>query len=219
MLKLHRWTMTAKCEMTVLWNAVFPGVLLAWFGYRIATEPTIEFTMIAGVLVCVAWLTYSIKNLRSKQQAVEGFRTRSKPTAFAALMAKHDRMPKPAPFDGLEILVRPVGRGSLEYSFTFSNTGEQKLFDLRIESYDAYQILGPEDFGLDDTHMASSLTREPLIEIGELLPGEAVSLRRKRWGNLARYNGPASMQVRARLRVENEARSEVGYLIKLRVIA
>ncbi|MGZ5618904.1 MAG: hypothetical protein ACXWFW_16225 [Usitatibacter sp.] len=92
------------------------------------------------------------------------------------------------------------------YDFIFANNGDLVLWNVRIGTYD---LLGPGAFGLDDTHMVESMKSEPVVDIGHLDRGESIIVRRKKWGTLEQYRGPASGTFYATY--SPEAGSEVRY--------
>lgn len=91
-------------------------------------------------------------------------------------------------YAGVDLVVHEQNeRGA--YDFIFTNNGDLVLWHLRIATYD---LLGPGTFGLDDTHMPTSLRSEPGANIEHLDPGETIVVRRRKWGTLEQYRGPAS---------------------------
>lgn len=91
-------------------------------------------------------------------------------------------------YNGLNLIISEAKEHG-HYDFTVRNDGDMTLWHLEFPTYD---LLGPGDFGLDDTHMPASLTDEPVALIERLKPKESVTLRREKWGTLERYRGKAS---------------------------
>ena len=91
-------------------------------------------------------------------------------------------------YEGLRIVVRTTQEPST-YEFIVENQGDSTLWHIRFSTYD---LLGPLHFGLDDTHMPESLTKEAAADIHCLEPGNSVAFTRKKWGPLERYRGPVS---------------------------
>lgn len=85
----------------------------------------------------------------------------------------------------LNINVRPVAKDSSIFEFRFINEGEVPLKNIR---FDSSRVLGPNDFGMDDTHMPASLTHVPLMVIPYLAPGTEFVITDARLGNLRMYD-------------------------------
>ena len=91
-------------------------------------------------------------------------------------------------YTGVKVIISELDdQGS--YDFTVHNDGDLVLWGLQFPTYD---LLDPISFGLDDTHMPSSLTDEPNAQIDRLSPNESVFIHRKKWGTLESYRGHAS---------------------------
>ena len=91
-------------------------------------------------------------------------------------------------YPALRIEVRETSTPAT-YEFKVSNQGDLSIFLLDFSTYD---VLGPGDFGLDDTHMPAGLTDEQLIQIARLDPGQSASFERKKWGEISKYRGPVA---------------------------
>lgn len=91
-------------------------------------------------------------------------------------------------YGGLRVTVQPTQEPST-YEFIVTNDGDATLWHI---VFPTYELLGPLHFGLDDTHMPESLTKEAPAAIHCLEPSASVAFTRKKWGPLDRYQGPAS---------------------------
>ena len=96
-----------------------------------------------------------------------------------------------ANYTGLRLVIREQSEPAM-YEFQLQNQGGLVLWGIELSTYD---VLGPGQFGLDDTHMPRSMTHEPQWVIPRLGPGESAVLLRKKWGRLAAYLGPAEGDV------------------------
>lgn len=91
-------------------------------------------------------------------------------------------------YNGLLVTIRQTSAPAV-YDFTVENKGDATLWKIQLPTY---ELLGPGDFGLDDTHMPEYLTSEAPIKIPCLNPGDSMIFSRKKWGPLERYQGKAS---------------------------
>jgi hypothetical protein len=96
-------------------------------------------------------------------------------------------------YQGLRITIRQT-KDSAVYEFFVENVGDVDLWHL---SFSTYELLGPETFGLDDTHMPASLKSEEPAKIAYLERGASFCMTRKKWGGLDRCRGPRSGKVYA----------------------
>jgi hypothetical protein len=95
----------------------------------------------------------------------------------------------------LQVNVQPIALESNSYSFTIHNTSQREVRNIEFSFYD---LLGPGDFGLDDTHMPTSLTSEPKVVMALLQPGQSTRVELKKWGPISRYKGKANRTVSGR---------------------
>lgn len=93
----------------------------------------------------------------------------------------------------IRIRVHPIEPEGASFRFIVENVSTRVIRNLVLNFYD---ILGPGDFGLDDTHMPSSLTDEKVLRIESLSPGELTTLDLKKWGPLSEYRGDMNRTVR-----------------------
>lgn len=71
------------------------------------------------------------------------------------------------------------------YQFRVENVSSLAVRNI---SFNFYDVLGPGDFGLDDTHMPRSMTEPQLFSIPQLEPGESASIELAKWGSISRLN-------------------------------
>lgn len=100
----------------------------------------------------------------------------------------------------LQVRVQPMTIESSSYLFTVINSSQQTLRNIEFNFYD---VLGPIDFGLDDTRMPKSLTSEPKLLKDILLPGESTQIEISKWGPLSRYKGQMVLTVKGRFVDDN----------------
>jgi hypothetical protein len=109
-------------------------------------------------------------------------------------------------YQGLRITVRPTQEPST-YEFIVENHGDSTLWHI---AFPTYELLGPLHFGLDDTHMPESLTKEAPAVIHCLEPRASVAFTRRKWGPLARYQGPASGSLYATFSPREDGEGRLG---------
>jgi hypothetical protein len=100
----------------------------------------------------------------------------------------HQQQLKPA----LHATVYPIELDSFKYEFVVRNVSEVDLRDVVIDFFD---VLGPDDFGLDPTHMPGSMTYEPKFKVALLSPNQSRSIALAKWGKLADYKGSLDLRV------------------------
>lgn len=81
-----------------------------------------------------------------------------------------------ANYSELELCILPDTEPAT-YIFVLKNHGERTLWGLEMRTYD---ILGPGDFGLDDTHMPASLRRESSARFERLGASDEVAFTLKK---------------------------------------
>lgn len=91
----------------------------------------------------------------------------------------------PSSEHSIAIQVRPAKEVGV-YEIVVRNTGTKAVWDVQFATYD---LLRPGDFGLDDTHMPASLTREELAQIRFIGLKDSECIVRRKWGPLSRYKG------------------------------
>lgn len=95
----------------------------------------------------------------------------------------------------LRIRVFPVEPESASFRFVVENVSARAVRGLVLSFCD---VLGPGDFGLDDTHMPDSSTDEEVLRRESLEPGERAIPDLEKWGPLSRYRGEMNRTVRCR---------------------
>jgi hypothetical protein len=85
----------------------------------------------------------------------------------------------------LNIDVRPAKEVGV-FEIVVRNTGAKAIWDIQFATYD---LLGPGDFGLDDTHMPASLRQEEIAQIHFVDSEGSACVVRKKWGPLSQYRG------------------------------
>jgi len=71
-------------------------------------------------------------------------------------------------------------------------------------------ILGPAQFGLDDTHMPCDVWPISPVRFGRLVPGAAVTITVEGFGTRAKFDGPPARRVEVTYRLD-EAESDNGH--------
>ncbi len=93
----------------------------------------------------------------------------------------------------LVVHVSPLGPDSpIVYRFRVENVSALPVRDI---SFDFYEVLGPGDFGLDDTHMPRSMTAPQVFSIPKLAPGESASIELAKWGPISRLRPTAGERI------------------------
>ena len=117
-------------------------------------------------------------------------------------------------YKGLSVTVRATD-DSGTYEFTVGNGGTSTLWHI---TFSTYELVGPGYFGLDDTHMPESLTREEPAKIHCLKPGASVTFTRKKWGPLNRYWGPTSGSLYATFAPHEDGEGRLGLRASFAII-
>lgn len=86
-------------------------------------------------------------------------------------------------YEGLRVVLR---RGALQdtYEFILENAGDAYLWNLRLK---IDGILGPDAFGLDDTHMKPPPANQVTAEFECMAPGSSARIARQKWSVTPRY--------------------------------
>jgi|GEM_PF-5990224 len=81
--------------------------------------------------------------------------------------------------DSVSIIVEAIDVNSSLYRVTIRNSG-QECVENGILNYESF--IGPHDFGLDDTHMWTTLKRKPALRFTRILPGEKATFEVEGYG-------------------------------------
>ena len=108
----------------------------------------------------------------------------------------------------LTIAVRPAGDVGV-FEISVRNNGAMTIWDLRFATY---ELLGPGDFGLDDTHMPVSLRQEEEAQIRCIEPESSACIVRKKWGSLSQYNGQSTGTHRVTFSLKEDGAARFGMM-------
>ncbi|RYD97611.1 MAG: hypothetical protein EOP50_05575 [Sphingobacteriales bacterium] len=95
----------------------------------------------------------------------------------------------------LEAHVYPVAKGSYSYILVLLNTTQ---IEIRNIDFNFEELLGPSDFGVDDTYMPDKWRQGKKLSAPILAPGGHLSIEFRGWGLLDKYQGSHDRAIRGK---------------------